>query len=345
MRKLSGLGAGIVAVAALGALGALAGCSAADGTASAATGQLEQRTITVDSVPAAEEAALYVAQAQGLFAKQGLTVKIKSVTGGEAAIPNLQSNSAQLVAGNYVSFVLAQMAGKFDGKTASLRIIAPGGEMTPGTEELYVMPGSKFQTVAELARAHARIGLNTANDVGQVLVGALLSENGYTRGDIRQVTPPGGFPQVMTMLKAGQIDAAWLPQPLAEQAEQEFGAVPIADFDQGSLQDFPFTGYIGTTQWVKSHPNTVAAFLRALQQGDQLADTDRSVVEAALEKYMRIPPIVAATMAINTYPLAIDVPQLERVADAMYEFGLTPAVRVPYNIESMIQTEPGEIGG
>src|ERR1700759_2426897 len=97
MKKLSGLGAGIVAVA---ALGALAGCSAADGTASAATGQLEQRAITVDSVPAAEEAALYVAQAKGLFAEQGLTVTIKSVTGGEAAIPNLQSDTAQLVAGN-----------------------------------------------------------------------------------------------------------------------------------------------------------------------------------------------------------------------------------------------------
>jgi NitT/TauT family transport system substrate-binding protein len=342
MRKFSGLGVGIVAFA---AMGALAGCSAADGPASAATSQLEQRTITVDSVPAAEEAALYVAQAQGLFAKQGLTVKIKTVTGGEAAIPDLQSNGAQLVAGNYVSFILAQMAGEFHGESANLRIIAPGGEMTPGTEELYVMPGSKFRTVDELARAHARIGLNTANDVGQVLVGALLLENGYTRGDIRQVTPPGGFPQVMTMLKAGQIDAAWLPGPISDEAEQDFGAVPIADFDQGSLQDFPFTGYIGTAQWVKSHPNTVAAFLRALKQGDQLADTDRSAVESALKKYLHIPAIVAATMAINTYPLVIDVPQLERVADAMYEFGLTPRAKGPYNIARMIQAEPGEIGG
>ena len=338
MRKLSGLGVGIVAVA---AMGALAGCSAADGTASAATSQLEQRTITVDSVPAAEEAALYVAQAQGLFAEQGLTVKIKSVTGGEAALPDLQSNSAQLVAGNYVSFVWAQREGRFDGKPASLRIIAPGGEMTPGTEELYVMPGSKFQTVAELAKARAKIGLNAANDVGELLIGSLLTQNGYSLGDIHQVAPASGFPGVLSALLSGRVDAAWLPQPLGEEAEQQHGAVPIADFDQGSLENLPFTGYIGTTQWVTAHPNTVAAFLRALKQGDQLADTDRAAVEAALEKYMQIQPIVAATMPISTYPLAIDVPQLQRVADVMYEFGLTPT---SYNIASMIQGEPGEVG-
>src|ERR1700722_5424209 len=110
IRTLSYLSAAIAAIA---AAGTLAGCAAAGGTADAATGQLEQSTITIDSVPAAEEGGLYVAQAQGFFAQQGLNVKIKSITGGEASIPDLQAGRAQLVAGNYVSFILAQMAGEF----------------------------------------------------------------------------------------------------------------------------------------------------------------------------------------------------------------------------------------
>ena len=341
-RKLSYLSAAIAAIA---ATGTLSGCAAADGTATAATAPLEQRAITVDSVPAAEEDGLYVAQSRGFFAQQGLTVKIRSVTGGEAAIPDLQANSAQLVAGNYVSFILAQMAGEFHGQPANMRIIAAGSEMTPDTEDLYVMPHSKFQTVAQLARAHARIGLNTPNDVGDVIAGALLAEAGYTLHDAKWITPAGGFPALLKMLPADQVDAAWLPQPLGEEAEQQIGAVPIADFDQGSLQDFPFTGYIGGTQWVKTHPNTVAAFLRGLNQGQQLADTDRSAVESAMEKYMGIPPIIADTMAIDTYPLEMDVPQLQRVADEIFEFGLTPSAKGPYRISEMIQPEPGLIGG
>jgi NitT/TauT family transport system substrate-binding protein len=342
IRTLSFLGAAITAIA---AAGTLAGCGTAGGTADASISQPEQRTITVDSVPAAEEGGLYVAQEQGFFKQQGLTVKIKSITGGEAGIPDLQQGRAQLVAGNYVSFILAQMAGKFGAtpktvQPVNMRIIAAGSEIQPGTEALYVMPKSKYQTVAELAKAHARIGLNTANDIGDVMMGALLAQDGYKLSAIRQVIPKQGFPALVSMLPAGEVDAAWLPQPLAEIAEQEYGALPIADFDQGSVQDFPFTGYIGTTHWVKTHPNTVAAFLRALDEGQQLADTDRSAVERAMEKYTGITPIIADTMAIDTYPLEMDVPQLQRVADSMFEFGLT-ATR--YQITKMIQPEPGLI--
>jgi NitT/TauT family transport system substrate-binding protein len=340
IRTLSYLGAAIAAIA---ATGAVAGCATSGDAASAATSQLEQRTITVDSVPVADEAGLYIAQAQGLFAQQGLTVKINSITGAEAAIPDLQADRAQLVAGNYVSFILAQMAGTFDNKPVSMRIIAPGSEMTPGTEDLYVMPHSKYQTVADLADAHATVGLNTANNVGAVMMGSLLAENGYKLSSVTQVIPKGGFPALLTMLGAGQVDAAWLPQPLGETAEQEYGAIPLADFDQGSVEDFPFTGYMGTTQWVKAHPNTVAAFLRALDEGQQLADTDRSLVEKAMEKYVGIRPIIADTMPIDTYPLALDVPQLQRVSDSMYEFGLMPGVKSPYRIANMVQPEPGLI--
>ena len=55
----------------------------------------------INSVPTAEEGGLYVAAADGFFKQQGLTVKIKSITGGEDGIPDLQSGKAQLVAGNY----------------------------------------------------------------------------------------------------------------------------------------------------------------------------------------------------------------------------------------------------
>jgi NitT/TauT family transport system substrate-binding protein len=327
--------------AAAAAVGALAGCS--PGRATAAAGRPEQTTITVDAVPAAEEGGLYVAAAEGFFRQQGLTVTIKPITGGEAGIPDLQAGRANLVAGNYVSFILAQLAGTFDGKPVSMRIIAAGSQLQPGSEALYAMPDSRFKTVAELAKAHAKVGLNTANDVGEVMVSSLLEEAGYRLRDIKQVIPAQGFPALLKMLPAGQVAAIWLPQPLGEMAEQELGAVPLADFDQGSLDDLPFTGYIGTTGWVRTHPNTVAAFLRALQEGQKLADTDRSAVEAAMEKYTGIPAIIADTMAIDSFPLQMDVPQLQRVPDSMFQYGLTGGAKAPYQIMNMIQPEPGLI--
>jgi NitT/TauT family transport system substrate-binding protein len=332
-----------MAVAAILAVGGLAGCSS--GATAAASAQAKATVITIDAVPASEEGGLYVADYEGFFAQQGVTVKIKPITGGEAGIPDLQSGQADLVAGNYVSFILAQMAGKFDGKPASMRIIAAGSELEPGSEALYVMPDSRFKTVASLGKHDARVGLNTPNDVGDVMVGALLGNAGYTLKNIRQVIPAGGFPALLKMLPAGKVDAIWLPQPVGTLAEQEVGAVPLADFDQGSMQNFPFTGYIGTTQWVRTHPSTVAAFLRALAEGQEVADTDREAVESAMERYTGITPLVADSMSIDSYPLTMDLPELQRVPDSMFQYGLTPGAKSAYQIINMVQPEPGLIRG
>jgi NitT/TauT family transport system substrate-binding protein len=332
-----------MAAAAAVAIGSLAGCS--PGASAAADPHATPTVVTVDSVPASEEGGLYVAAYEGFFAQQGLTVKIKPITGGEAGIPDLQAGRADLVAGNYVSFILAQMAGKFDGKPADMRIIAAGSELQPGSEALYVMPGSKYKTVASLGQDHARVGLNTANDVGDVMVGALLEDTGYALKDIRQVVPAGAFPDLLKMLPAGKVDAIWLPEPLGTIAEQQLGAVPLADFDQGSMQNFPFTGYIGSTRWVQTHASTVAAFLRALAEGQELADTDRAAVESAMEKYTGIPPLVADNMSIDSYPLTMDLPELQRVPDSMYQYGLTPGAKSAYQITKMVQPEPGLIRG
>lgn len=330
-------------VVALASAATLAGCSsgyAVTPAANAATGAPDGSTITVDSVPAAEEGGLYVAQANGFFKQQGLTVTIKPITGAEVGIPDLQSGKAQLVAGNYVSFVLAQIAGKFAGKPANFRIVATGSQILPGTEALYVLPNSPFKTVADLASAHATVGLNTRRDVGQVLLGELLAQDGDTVGSITPVTPSGGFPQIMTMLGKGQVDAAWLPQPFATMAQQQYGAIELADFDQGALQEFPFTGYIGTSSWVASHPNTVAAFDRALAEGQQLADSNHTDLEKAFEKYVGLPPIVADIMPYDTYPLTMSDAELQRVSNAMYEFGLESGLKQPYQMDRMVQPTP-----
>src|SRR5215469_4483164 len=72
-------------------------------------GPLEAPAITVEAEPTADEAGLYIAADRGYFQQEGLTVTIKPTGGGELAIPDLNRGRADLVAGNYVSFVQAQI--------------------------------------------------------------------------------------------------------------------------------------------------------------------------------------------------------------------------------------------
>jgi NitT/TauT family transport system substrate-binding protein len=314
------------------------------------TGPLETHTITVEAVPTSDEAGLYIAKDLGYFQREGLTVNIQPVGGGELAIPDLNAGKTDLAAGNYVSFIQAQITHK-----ANLRIIADGSLMQPGNQALYVLPGSKLTTVASLVTHHAKIGVNTQNNIGTVLIGSLLQDNGFPLSAVHLVAPPppgNPFLTLLSWLKSGTVDAAWLPEPFATNAEQQFGAVKIADFDSGSLRNFPIGAYVGTAQWVQSHPNTVAAFLHAVQEGQQVADVNRAQVETSLVSNTLVPnkiPLgaadqIAALMTINSYPLTMDVSTMQRVSNAMFEFNLEPGYkRLPYNLQNMIQPEPGMI--
>jgi NitT/TauT family transport system substrate-binding protein len=335
----------------------LAACSgtasSSSGTALSAvipgpSGPLESSTITVEAVPTADEVGLYIASDRGYFAKEGLTVKIVPTGGGELAIGDLNDKKTDIVAGNYVSFVQAQIAG-----TAHLRIIANGSQMQPGNQALYVLPGSKFGTIADLVKYHATIGVNTQKNIGTLLVGSLLADNGYSLTGVHLTVPspiPNPFVNLLGQLTAKKIDAAWLPEPFGTIAQQR-GAVKLADFDQGSLLNFPIGAYVTNTTWAQSHPNTIAAFLHALQEGQQVADTDRAQVESSLIKNTLLTngfnskqsQQIAALLTLDTYPLTMDIPTIQRVSDSMFQFGLEPGLKTPYKMTNMIQPEPGTV--
>jgi NitT/TauT family transport system substrate-binding protein len=353
MRLINGLA---YCLAALIPAAILTGCSSGGSSSGGALSgpPPEVSTITIDAVPTADAAGLYIAYDEGLFAKQGLTVKIAPIDGGEFGMGDLQTGAAQLVEGNYVSFVLAQIAGKFaapnpnnpaevlPSKPINMRIIANSSQMQPGNQALYVLPNSRYKTVADLAKDHATIGINSPNNIAQVLLGSLFAADGLKLKSVRQVVQPV-FPNMPKFLAEHKIDAAWLPEPFGTEAEEDYGAVTLADFDQGAIEDFPIGAIVGNTQWVQSHPDTVAAFLRAYDAGQQIADTNRAAVEKALVAHTGVSDVVAATMTLDNYPLVMNVPTIQRVANAMFEFGVTPGLARPYDMADMIQSEPGEI--
>ena len=118
-----------------------------------------------------------------------------------------------------------------------------------------------------------------------------------------------------------------MPEPFASIAEQEYGAVPLADLNQGATTDFPIEGYVVTKTWAEQNPNTLKRFLAALSAGQEIADTDRAAVEERVRGAQGRAErpgaaTIAAVMALDTYPIGIDQTRLQRVADVMYQFGL-----------------------
>jgi NitT/TauT family transport system substrate-binding protein len=315
------------------------------GGGNAASSAVEQQDLNVAVVPAVDSAGFFVALYQGLFAAHGLHVTFVPAVSSETVI-NAQAldeptDQIDISCGNYVSYIQAQEnydQGKRSSSTsgamvaADLDIFAEGSVMETGAQGLYVLPGSRIRSLADLESK--TIGVNAPGNILYLLAASVLADNGLSVSGVHFAYYP--LPQMAAMLKAGKITAAVLPEPFASQAEQSMGVTLLADLDQGATTAFPVQGCAVTRQWAALHPKTLAAFRAAFEQGQEIADTSRSAVEQAMESLpspLGVSRVTAAVMAVDSYPVGpVDTVRIQRVADVMRQFLGFPA----FNVGSMI---------
>jgi NitT/TauT family transport system substrate-binding protein len=233
-----------------------------------------------------------------------------------------------------VSYVQDQVSGQ-----SNLEIVAEGSLMQPDNQALYTMPGSRITDINDLRGA--RIGVNAVGNIGTLLISSVLQEHGISPHHVHFVAIKTGFPGMMQALQQHTINVAWLPEPFGSADAMTYGLQEIVDLDQGATTDFPVGWYVVTKAWAKKYPHTLAAFLDALRQGQEIADTDRAAVEQAMQRLpapYTVPPSITAVMSLETYPLNtapdIDVSRVQRVADAMYQAGM---LTQQFQVSSMLR--------
>jgi NitT/TauT family transport system substrate-binding protein len=303
-------------------------------------GAPELTTLKVGVVPAMDSAGFFVAMNLNLFTKEGLTIDYTPTVSSESAVTEQLAGKLDISAGNYVSYIHEAAAGK------PIELISEGSIMQPGSQVIYTMPSSKITTMKGLVGQ--LLGVNAPQNIDYLLDVSVLSENGIKASAVKFPTTKdaaaaayGGqipFPLMAGALEKKQIAAATMAEPFASEAEQDDGAVPLADLDQGATANFPIEGYVVTKAWAQRYPNTLRRFLAALSVGQEIADTDRAEVENAFETLKgaqngQVSSAIAAVMALNTYPIGIDSSRIQRVADVMYQFHL---LNTKYNVANML---------
>ena len=296
-----------------------------------------QTDITVAALPAADLAGLYIALDQRLFAQQGLHVTIEPIASSQAIITAQVKGQVDISAGSYIPYIAAQAAG------ARFRVLAEASTLRPDTRVLVTTANSPIVTVAGLAGR--KIGVNGTNSIGTLLISVLLSDHGISPARVRLVTDQQGFPAMPAELQASAWSAAFLAEPYITFAGAKYGDRVLADLDQGSAVNFPIDGYVATTAWAQKYPNTAAAFVRAIEAGQLMADTDPEAAQAAIAKYDNLGPLVTTSMALSGYPVGpVSEARIQRVAAAMLQFGLlgqryAPVVEHGTLVGSMVGTE------
>ncbi|MEV5894441.1 ABC transporter substrate-binding protein [Nonomuraea fuscirosea] len=296
-------------------LGAVACSTGGASTASAppsapANGGLEKTQLKIATLPAIDSAALYVAIDQGLFEKEGLEVTPQIVQAAPEAIPMLVKGEIDAMFGNYVSMFAAH-----DKNALKLRILAEGSRAAPDSLSIMALPNSPIKTPKDLEGK--TINVNVLHNFQELALTQVLKANNVDPATIKYVQVT--FQNIMPSWKDGQIDAAYLGEPMVTAATSGMGARKILDPASGPAAEFPISGYVSTQGWYDENPKVSAAFQRAIHNAAKLMENNREVVAKVLPTFTQIDAGTAATVTFPYFSSNDNPVRLQRVADWMLE--------------------------
>lgn len=224
-------------------------------------------TITVGHLVGVCVASLVVASSLGYFKDEGLDVKLQWTPNPGDAITQLQSNAIQIWNGSFT----AVYRGAEQGLQA--KIVAGAGN-----EGLAVLARkeSGIKTMDDLVarrKKGLKVGAQRLNTIEMTLYGVLLDKGlSYEDFDMKF------FPDHFTMTAAfvnGDIDVVSHIEPYASQLEVEQGAVVIARSSDIWGSGSPDCVTAVRTDFLKTHPDAVKRYIRALLRADAFIKANR----------------------------------------------------------------------
>lgn len=296
----------------------LSACGATSNTSSTSSGLSTGLVdVKIGIVPTAEFAPVYVAQEQGIFAQQGLSVEITTVASAAAAVPAVLNGQLQFGASATPPFFIAVEKG-----LPIKAVVANAGveksTSTDLTAKVLVQDGSPINGPTDLEGK--KVGVNALGSMSHVAVSALVTAAGGDPKKVSFVVMP--FPDEEAALRQGRVDAIATSEPFLTQSVIAGGVRSVAPL-------FAVTYPAGTTyalmfasqQEITDHPDVVQRFQRAMMTVNQLVSSKPELLRAALVKYGKLPQDLADKVVLPPYSQEFGVSGMQKMADLMVQDG------------------------
>jgi NitT/TauT family transport system substrate-binding protein len=302
------------------------------GAAGAATNQ----TITVAVVPGVGNAPLYVAARDGLFTQHGVHVVIKQYAALGSVAQALSSGKAQVASGDYTSFLYEESLNQL-----SLRLVADGYDATQNMTEILTLPGSAItgpadlegKTVATPLEPGPQVITNSTSlpyDIETLAAQSVLQSDGVSPSSVNWKPTP--VQDMISELRTGAVNAILVTEPYVFKAKSQLGAQEVVDAGSGVAAGLPLTGYFSLRSYARANSAALGAFRAALLQAQGDAAV-RGPVQAVLPGSTGMTSQDAVLVTLGTYPTFLSIGQVQRVAQLMFEAGMTNNL---LNVRSMV---------
>jgi NitT/TauT family transport system substrate-binding protein len=289
--------------------------------AACAQAPAEAPTLKIGLLPILEALPIYVADSQGYFKSEGITVEYVPVASAAERDQLMQAGQIDGMINDLVSTVL------YNKDTQKISVVRFARTATPDSAQYSILAakGSGITKVSDLKGVE--IGISEGTVIAYV-TDRLLQKEGLQPADIK-TTNIIKIADRMQLLNQGNLKAATIPDPFSSLALQSGATVVIDDRKHNELGNSVLSF---STSTLKAKPNTVKKFLIALEKAVQDVNANPDQFSSVLTDKKLIPTPLAGKYKLPKFPAA-SVPteaQFKDVEDWMMGKNLLKSV-VPYN--------------
>lgn len=259
---------------------------------------------------------VWMAEAGGFYAKEGLKVEVVTMEGGSRGVQVLLSGEIQGMHVGLAPVVLANKQG------ADLRAITSTGNTIPIT--IFTKP-----TIRSANDLRGKtIGISAYGSETDIAVSLALKKLGLDRKEVT-ISQTGGSSLRFGALTAGRLDAAPLLEPAITLAKEK-GFYPLLDL-AAEKTPWIFDAVVVTRSYLQQHRDVLTRFVRAYIAGAYLALSDpKKAKEVIAQKFKT---------------------QDAKVIDATYDafkqmmpLDAAPSVEGAKNVMAQLEAIGGEVG-
>jgi NitT/TauT family transport system substrate-binding protein len=253
----------------------------------------------LDSLP------LYVAEAEGIFAANGVDVEILPV----GSAPERDQLIAASQADGMINEVMSTLFANRDSVTVQVVRICRAAD---ANNAVFSILAGKETGVTDLDGLTAvENGISQATII-EYVVDRLIEAEGYDTEIYPKVNIPS-IPDRLALLNSGELGAATLPDPAATIARSN-GAVVV--IDDSSHPEYGYSTIAFRKAFIENNPDTVRRFLKAIEEAVELINQDPAIWTSLMVEREILPPPLADTFVISNFPPA-SIPTQEQFADAV----------------------------
>jgi NitT/TauT family transport system substrate-binding protein len=262
-------------------------------------------TLKIAVLPIIDTLPMYVAQQEGLFARQGVNVEFIPV----ASAPERDQLIAAGGADGTINETLAVML--FNKENVQMQVVRYALRPTEGNGHFFILASARSGIASVEGLKGVEIGVSQGTVI-EYVTERLLQADGFTSDEIKTIAVPK-IPDRMALLASGELLAGVMPDPLASLVVSQGGVVVK---DDSNHPEYGFSVISFRKDVIDANQEAIKSFLAAIEEATGLLNADPAKYKNVLSEQKLVPPPLMESYQAPIFPTA-GVPSAEEWTDAL----------------------------